>query len=252
MIPKTIHYCWFGGNGLPSHLKAYIETWRTYCPDYEIIEWNERNFDVSANQYCKEAYAAKKWAFVSDYARLKILYECGGIYMDTDVEVLKPLDELLKFDFFTGFESETIPITGIMGSKEKHDVIRKLLNEYEDRKFIKPDGSFDMTPNTIGITNTLQQNYGVILNNSRQIFGNNNLLLPSDYLCCKDFITGKVSKTSNSYTIHHFEGSWLNSGGKSRIVIQRILSRILGEENWGKLKKRIKKCIKHTPDNTAK
>ena len=97
MIPKMIHYCWFGGNPLPDEVKKYMETWKKYCPDYEIKEWNERNFDVNQNQYCSEAYEAKKWAFVSDYARLKILYEHGGIYMDTDVEVCKPLDHLASY-----------------------------------------------------------------------------------------------------------------------------------------------------------
>ena len=90
MIPKKIHYCWFGGNPLSEGAKKYIETWKKYCPDYEIIEWNENNFDVTQNQYCKEAYEAKKWAFVSDYARFWILYKYGGIYFDTDVEVIKP------------------------------------------------------------------------------------------------------------------------------------------------------------------
>lgn len=107
MIPKIIHYCWFGGKPLPDEVKYYISTWQKYCPDYEIKEWNESNFDVNQNQYCREAYETKKWAFVSDYARLKILYEYGGIYMDTDVEVCKPLDHLASYGFWSGFESES-------------------------------------------------------------------------------------------------------------------------------------------------
>lgn len=237
MIPKIIHYCWFGGNELPVKFKAYIDTWRAHCPDYEIIEWNESNFDVAQNRYCREAHAARKWAFVSDYARLKVLCEHGGIYMDTDVEVLKPLDDLLTYDFFIGFESEGSIQTGMIGSKERHEIIKKLLDEYDEKRLIKTDGSFDMTPNTVGITHILKQNYGVKLNNSLQIFGNNNLLLPSDYLCCKSFVTGKISVTSHSYAIHHFEGSWLDFYGKTRMVIHRIV----GEENWRKLKKLMNK-----------
>jgi len=102
MIPKIIHYCWFGGKPLPDEVKKYMETWKKYCPYYEITEWNESNFDVNQNQYCREAYEAGKWAFVSDYARLKILYDYGGIYMDTDMEVCKPLDRLASCFFFWG------------------------------------------------------------------------------------------------------------------------------------------------------
>lgn len=107
MIPKIIHYCWFGGKPLPDEVKKYMETWKKYCPYYEITEWNESNFDVNQNQYCREAYEAGKWAFVSDYARLKILYDYGGIYMDTDMEVCKPLDRLASYAFWSGFESES-------------------------------------------------------------------------------------------------------------------------------------------------
>ena len=106
MIPKKIHYCWFGGNPLPESAKKYIETWKKYCPDYEIIEWNEENFDVTQNQYCKEAYEAKKWAFVSDYARFWILYRYGGIYFDTDVEVIRPIDDMVAKGPFMGCERD--------------------------------------------------------------------------------------------------------------------------------------------------
>ena len=104
MIPKIIHYCWFGGNPLSDDAKRYIASWKKYCPDYEIREWNESNFDINENDYCREAYEQKKWAFVTDYVRLKALYEYGGIYMDTDVEVVKPLDPLLSYDALSGYE----------------------------------------------------------------------------------------------------------------------------------------------------
>lgn len=120
MIPKSIHYCWFGGSPLPDDVKKYIESWKRFCPDYEIRQWNEYNFDVNENQYCSEAYRAKKWAFVSDYARLKILYDNGGIYMDTDVEVVRSLDPLLQYRAFSGFESEHAISTGAMGSIKKN------------------------------------------------------------------------------------------------------------------------------------
>lgn len=106
MIPKIIHYCWFGGGPKPKSVEKYIRSWKKYCSDYEIIEWNEDNFDISSSPlYVKQAYAAKKWAFVSDYARLKVVFECGGIYFDTDVQVIKNIDTLLQYDTFFGFEN---------------------------------------------------------------------------------------------------------------------------------------------------
>ena len=132
MIPKKIHYCWFGGNPLSEETKKYIETWKKYCPDYEIIEWNEKNFDVTKIPYVREAYESKKWAFITDYVRLYVMYTYGGIYMDTDVEVLKPLDSLLDLKGFSGFENETSIPTGIMAAKKGLPVIKNLMDEYNE------------------------------------------------------------------------------------------------------------------------
>lgn len=230
MIPKKIHYCWFGGNPLPESAKKYIETWKKYCPDYEIIEWNENNFDVTQNQYCKEAYEAKKWAFVSDYARLKVLYDYGGIYMDTDVEVVKPLDDLLQYNWFSGFESEERIPTGTMGASWNSTVIKIFLDDYNDRHFIRNDGGFDLTTNVEVMTKILKEKYKVQLNNTRQIFGDNNLLLPFDYLCCKDLMDGKIYRTGSTYTIHHFDGSWLNWWGKTKQKSKVVISKFFGKK----------------------
>ena len=159
MIPKMIHYCWFGGNPLPDEVKKYMETWKKYCPDYKIKEWNERNFDVNQNQYCSEAYEAKKWAFVSDYARLKILYEHGGIYMDTDVEVCKPLDHLASYAFWSGFESKSQIQTGIMASCRDNELLEYLLSYYDDKYFRNENGSFDTTTNVTTITKMVKDKY---------------------------------------------------------------------------------------------
>lgn len=229
MIPKKIHYCWFGGKELPGDVKEYIDTWKKYCPDYEIIEWNENNFDITENQYCKEAYEAKKWAFVSDYARLKILYENGGIYMDTDVEVCKSLNRFLKYDWFSGFESEDRIPTGTMGACWNSTIIKIFLDDCNDRHFIKNDGSFDLTTNVEVMTKILKENYKVQLNNTRQIFGDNNLLLPFDYLCAKSFFTGEISKTENTYTIHHFKGTWKNEEDKIKDKFRLFLVKYFGE-----------------------
>ena len=240
MIPKKIHYCWFGGNPLPESAKKYIETWKKYCPDYEIIEWNETNFDLNQNQYCKEAYEAKKWAFVSDYARLKVLYDNGGIYMDTDVEVAKPLDDLLQYNWFAGFEAEDRIQTGVIGAERKNDFIKLLLEDYTKRKFINSQNEYDLTTNVQVLTRKIKQNYRIQLNNTYQIFGNNYLLLPFDYLCCKDYLSGKIYKTEHSYTIHHFEGSWLDNYGRVKIIAQRLLCFVFGNKNLVLLKKILK------------
>ena len=132
MIPKVIHYCWFGGNPIPEKDRRYIEGWKEKCPDYEIIEWNERNYDVSKNKYMAQAYEEKKWGFVSDYARLDLVYQYGGIYFDTDVELLKPLDNLLELEMFCGFESTKYVNFGIGFGAEKENPVN-----YQNVRFFR-------------------------------------------------------------------------------------------------------------------
>lgn len=230
MIPKVIHYCWFGGKPLPEDVKRYIKTWKKYCPDYEIKEWNESNFDVKQNQYCREAYEAKKWAFVSDYVRLKVLYDYGGIYMDTDVEVCKPLDHLASYGFWSGFESESQIPTGTMASCRDNELLGYLLSYYDDKYFKNEDGSYDMTTNVITITRMIKDKYDVELNNTFQIFGNNNAIFPFEYFCAKDFFSGKVNRTENTYTIHHFQGSWLSDNERKKQKIRKVLIKVIGKE----------------------
>lgn len=209
MIPKIIHYCWFGGNPKSESVKKYIESWRKYCPDYEIKEWNESNFNINENDYCREAYEAKKWAFVTDYVRLKALYEEGGFYMDTDVEVVKSLDPLRVYDAVSGYESPTHIPTGTMGACRDNEWIGMLLHDYDHRHFLRKDGTCDTITNVIVITDLTVKKYGLHLHGQKLVFGHNMVLLPFDYLCAKDLDTGEICKTSNTYTIHHFAASWL-------------------------------------------
>lgn len=227
-IPKTIHYCWFGGNQLPDDAKRYIETWKRYCPDYKIIEWNETNFDVFQNQYCREAYEAKKWAFVSDYVRLKVLYDHGGIYMDTDVEVCKNLDDLLIYSACTGFESNTGIVTGIIMACKNNEWIGYLLDYYTDKHFLDEKGKCDLTTNVTVITNMTVKKYSLLLNNKKQVFGGSNVIFPFDYFCAKSLDDGKIRMTSNTYTIHHFAGSWLTPLQKCRHKIKELLVKVVG------------------------
>lgn len=209
MIPKIIHYCWFGGNPKSESVKKYIESWRKYCPDYEIKEWNESNFNINENDYCREAYEAKKWAFVTDYVRLKALYEEGGFYMDTDVEVVKSLDPLRVYDAVSGYESPTHIATGTMGACRDNEWIGMLLHDYDHRHFLRKDGTCDTITNVVVITDLTVKKYGLHLHGQKLVFGHNMVLLPFDYLCAKDLDTGEICKTSNTYTIHHFAASWL-------------------------------------------
>lgn len=228
-IPKRIHYCWFGGQPLSADAQAMIATWRRYCPDYEVVEWNESNFDVNENAYVREAYEARKWAFVTDYVRLKALYEQGGFYMDTDVEVVKSLDPLRVYDAVSGYESKTSIQTGTLGACLDNEWIGMLLRDYDRRHFRQPDGSYDLTTNVRVITCLTVERYGLVLDGTTQQFGGNMILLPFDYLCAKSYQTGKVMRTPNTYTIHHFTGSWLSETDRRQAELYR---RYIGALSW--------------------
>lgn len=208
MIPKKIHYCWFGGNSLPKDVQIYIETWKKFCPDYEIKEWNEQNFDINANQYVMEAYHQKKWAFVSDVARITALYQEGGIYLDTDVEIIRSLDSLLNNQLFLGFEGTKWVGTNIIGAVKGHPLLKKFLDDYKSRSFINKDGSLDLTTNVEKLTLLLIDNYGIEPSGKEQQSGDIHIY-PTDYFSPYDYIQGKVKKTNNTYSIHWFTQSWI-------------------------------------------
>lgn len=215
-IPKIIHYCWFGGNPLPELAQNCIASWKKYCPDYEIIQWNESNFDINYNDYVREAHEAKKWAFVSDVARLYALVNYGGIYMDTDVEVINPLDVVLHYEALSGFESDTQIPTGLMACEKGHRMFVEFLEDYKNQHFKRSDGSLDLTTNVTRITR-ISLKYGLLQNNTLQTI-NGFTLLPKDYLCPKDWNTKEINITENTLVIHHFDGSW--HGEEERYVEQ--------------------------------
>lgn len=208
MIPKIIHYIWFGDRPFGEVEEKCVASWKKYCPDYEIKLWNEDNFDLKgAGLYAQQAYDEKQWAFVSDVARLYVLKEYGGIYMDTDMEVIKPLDEFLELPAFMGFEIETEVSTGIIGSEPHNPLIEEWYNDYANRAFIQEDGSHDRKTNVIRFTEILKEK-GFSLDNTKQT-SENITLFPRDYFSPKDYYTREVADTKNTYAIHQFTGSWL-------------------------------------------
>lgn len=225
MIPKKIHYCWFGGNPLPDNVQKFIATWKKYCPDYEIIEWNESNFNIHSIPYVEEAYRSRKWAFVSDVARLNALVSEGGIYMDTDVEVVRSLDALLENKSFLGFEGTQYIATNMMGSEPQHPFFRQFLESYSSRRFIREDGTLDQTTNVEEITKRLQKQ-GFVLNGKEQEIDGIHLY-PTDRFSPYDYITGKLSKTANTYSIHWFDKSWIKQSNL-RTKIAQWYHRLVG------------------------
>ena len=208
MIPKIFHYVWIGGKPLPEKNQRFLETWKRVCPDYEIMLWNEENFDINnSNEYVKQAYKSKKYAFVSDYIRLFALFEYGGIYLDTDVEILKPFDDLLGGKMFLCRENNAYVSTAVIGAEKGNPIIKELLESYDGRKFIMEDGSFDISTNVEKISLFLRQKYNYPLSSKR--FENPDLTIyECTYFSPKDYFSGKCKSTKNSYAIHHFDGTW--------------------------------------------
>lgn len=208
MIPKIIHYCWFGGKEKPEEVMRMIESWKRFCPDFQIKEWNESRFKVTFNRYCEEAYGQQKWAFVSDVARLWALVHEGGIYMDTDVEVVRPLDGLLEEKAFLGFEGTEWIATNIMGCEAGNAFFKDFLASYDLRKFIHADGSLDQTTNVEELTRRLYETYRIRRDGTLQQAGEFTLY-PTDYFCPYDYIDGRMRTTENTYTIHWYAQTWI-------------------------------------------
>ena len=209
MIPKKIHYCWFGHSELPDLAKQCILSWQKYCPDYEIIEWNEKNYDVYKNEYIKEAYQNEKWAFVSDFARLDIIYSQGGFYLDTDVELIKSLDSLRNEKCVLGIETSNYINTGLgFGAEQFNDVIKIMLQEYDKVHFYISRGIYNDLP--CPIRNTMPFiKYGFNKNSSEVQIILNAKIYPTEFFCPLDYQTGELKITDNTISIHHFDGTWI-------------------------------------------
>lgn len=206
-IPKIIHFCWFGKSPLPELAQKCIASWKKFLPGYEIKEWNEENYDVRKIPYIAQAYDAKKYAFVSDYARFDILYQYGGLYFDTDVEVIKTLDEILKCGAFAGIERAGSLAAGLgLASPAASPIYKEILDSYKNSSFIKDGGSMDLTTVVTRVSGIFKKHGFSDKNEIQEVEGIK--VYPSEYFCPKNPDTGIISITENSYTIHHFTGSW--------------------------------------------
>lgn len=213
MIPKVIHYCWFGGKELPELEKKCVGSWKEKCGDYKIIEWNETNYNFNDNIYVNEAYEAKKWAFVSDYVRLDVIYKYGGIYLDTDVELLKNLDELLESSYFLATQELGIINTGLgFGAEKNNPNIKLMLDKYDNIHFKLGKNLYDLLPCTYRNTAPfIELGYKSI--NELQII-NGGIIFPPEYFSPLDYETKKFNLTKNTISIHYYNASWISEEEK--------------------------------------
>ena len=248
MIPKIIHYCWFGGKPLPPLAQKCIKSWKKYCPDYEIIRWDESNFDINCCAYTAAMYEQKRWAFLSDYVRLKILYEYGGIYLDTDVELLESLNDFLYNKAFMGFETTGYVNTGLgFGAERQHSFIGENMCAYENLH------DFTAIETCPQITTRLLVAYGCDCESNEIQNMANVTIYPVEYFCAKNYKTGALHITAKTVSIHHFDGSWNTASERKKTKdrwrkyrIERILRapkvllrRLLGDQRVEQFKERL-------------
>lgn len=234
-IPKIIHFCWLSNDEYPKKIKSYIEGWREKLPDYEFVNWNFERFPIEKSRWVREAFEEKKYAYAADYLRLYALYHYGGIYLDTDVEVVKSFDDLLHLPYFVGTEGDEYIEAAVIGSQKNNKWIGEALAYFEDRSFIKPDGSYDMItlPRVLrSVTATKYKTHEItpdediqkVLAEGKNLIG----LFPKDFFCAKDMGTGEIQKTKNTYTVHHFAMSWIPKNKKAISDLKRFLMKTFG------------------------
>lgn len=240
-IDKVIHYCWFGRGPKSAKIEKCMESWKRVCPGFKVVEWNEDNFDVAMIPYTKQAYACKRWSFVADYARLWIIYHYGGVYLDTDIEMVKAPGKLLEEDCFFGFERTQnvkyrINTGGGFGAVRHHPAVKRMMDCYADRTFLKEDGTENLTVCPEINTKALLE-FGLKTDGSRQRLGDI-LILPTEYFAPINYYTREKNITENTVWIHHYAASWMTK--KERISV--FLIRWMGRERFLRLVK-IKKFI---------
>lgn len=234
-IPKIIHYVWVGGKPKPDSVLRCIESWKKFCPDFQIKEWNETNFDINSVPFVKEAIECKKYAFASDYIRMYALYHEGGIYMDTDVELIKPIDQFLVHRAFSGFENKICIPTALMGAEKYHPFFKMQMLYYHGRHFLHKDGKMEVVANVNIITALARMFYGLELNNQYQELKNGVAIYPKEWFCPKSYVTKEINLTENSYAIHHFEGTWLTNANRRADAFMKFISKCMTKKMFEKM-----------------
>ena len=234
MIPKIIHYCWFGRGEKPKLAKKCISSWKQYCPDYMFVEWNEDNFDFSGHPYAKYCYEQKKWAFLSDYVRLAVLEQYGGLYFDTDVELVKCPDFLLANEAFYSFENNENINTGQgFGTIAHHPTIQSMLELY---KLMQPSEQGEYTLVACPQLNTQALiPFGLKLDGQFQNVAGAEIY-PADYFNPYESSTGRLKKTSNTVSIHWYSMSWLSKKAIIRSRVTKPFHRLFGVDCFRKIK----------------
>lgn len=231
-IPKIIHYMWVGNNPKSEEILNNIESWKKLNPDFEIIEWNENNFDLNFCQFIKDALSNKKFAFVADLVRLYAINKMGGIWLDTDVKLIKPFGELMNLDGFISFENEAYLETAIMAGKKDSQWINTLYKYYTNRSFYYKN-EMDLTPNTVINSIFLKKFYNMKYKNKLQVIENELTIFPSDYFAPKDYTTGKITVTDNTVAIHNFSGSWMSKNASKQQKFLRFIRKVFGKKIFG-------------------
>ena len=238
-IPHIIHYCWFGGNEKPANIVKFIQGWKEKLSDYQFMEWSENNFSVdNAPVYVQEAYREKKFAFVSDYVRIQALCEYGGVYLDTDIEIVRPFEEALEGrELVLGFESDRSLETAFIACSKDNSYIKSFLETYKERRFIKEDGSYDMSVINEHLSKHMEK-YGVDLDNEeyRTLEDGRIAIYPREYFAAFDIGNWHIKPTPNTYTIHHMNSSWSTKKKKVYFGVIHVLQKILGYKGYDKLK----------------
>lgn len=232
MIPKIIHYCWFGGKPLPESAKKCIASWKKFCPDYEIKEWNESNYDVHKIPYVSQAYTTKKYAFVSDYARFDIIYRFGGFYFDVDVELLKPLPQLDGYQGFFAMQEAGTVASGLGIASEKGTALyNEILQDYNRSEFLRANQKQDLTTVVTRVSDILKR-HGLKKTDILQTAAGY-LIYPSEYFNPKNMKTQKTTITPNTVAIHHFDASWVIPSRKKYLNLYARLTKKLGHTTAG-------------------